>query len=146
MSRYLKFLHVLIFWPLILKLRCFVICWFFGRKMIIFVLLAFRFILLARNQCHIKERSRFTCPLIFLSQLSVNRKFVSSAQQCTLQYSAELCMSLMKRIHKSGPSTEPCGTPWDTVFKEDSISLIKVYCILSQRGNLNQLYNVHLIA
>ena len=66
------YLHVLIFWPQILKLRCFVICLFFGRKTIISVLLAFKFILLVQGQWHIKERSWFTCLLIILSDLSVN--------------------------------------------------------------------------
>ena len=54
-------------------------CVIFGQKMIISVLLAFRFILFARSQGHIKERSWFNCLLIFLSQLIVNSKFVSSA-------------------------------------------------------------------
>ena len=57
--RYLTYLHVLIFWLLTLKLRCFVIGLFFRWKTIIAALLAFWFILFARSQWHIKERSRF---------------------------------------------------------------------------------------
>ena len=51
---------------------------FFGQKMITSVLLAFKFILFAPSQWHIKESSRFTYLLIFLSELSVNNKFVFS--------------------------------------------------------------------
>ena len=47
--RYLTFLHVFIFWPLILKLRCFIICLFFVWKMIISVLVAFRFLFALRQ-------------------------------------------------------------------------------------------------
>ena len=106
------------------------------------VLLAFRLNLFAWNQWHIKERSQFTCLIIFFSKWSVNSKFVSFPEWFTLQYWTELCMSLTKNINKRGQSTEPCGTTWDTVFKHDSLSLIKVHCILSQRNNLNQLYEV----
>ena len=56
---------------LILKLRCFVICLFLGRKMIISVLLAFGFVLFARSQWH-NKRSWFTWLLIFFSEVSVN--------------------------------------------------------------------------
>ena len=117
--RYLAFLlHVLIFWLLILKLRCSVICLFFGRKMIISVLLPFRFILFAQSQWHIKERSWFTCLLIFLSELSVNSKFMSST------YIVMYFTIFNWIVHdvdeedknKRGPSTEPCVTQYEILF------------------------------
>ena len=47
--RYLTLLQVLIFCPLILKFRCFVICFCLGLKIIISVLLVSRLILFARS-------------------------------------------------------------------------------------------------
>ena len=80
----LTFLCLLVIWPLILKFRCFVICLFYGQKVIISVLLAFRFILFALSQWHIKEMSWLTC--LFLRKSSVYSKFGSFIRVLRIQW------------------------------------------------------------
>src|SRR6218665_1249678 len=39
-------------------------------------------------------------------------------------------VSLMKITNKSGPSTDPCGTPLNTVLQLECLSLIPIFCLL----------------
>ena len=136
--RYLTLLQVLIFCPLILKFRCFVICFCLGLKIIISVLLVLRLILFAWSHQEIKARSWFTYLLIFLRDFSVSSKFVSSAYWCSLEFLTDLFKSFLKIIKSRGPSTEPCGTPWETIFLDNSFRSIEVYWTLSHIKDLNQ--------
>ena len=80
--RYLTLLQMLIFCPLILKFRCFVICFCLGLKIIISVLLVLRLILFARSHRRIKARSWFTdwivLPLTLIDFLSCHSHLWSS--------------------------------------------------------------------
>ena len=145
MSRYLTLLQVLSFCPLILKFRCFVVCFFLGLKIIFSVLLILRLILFAGSHQQIKARSWFTCLLIFLRDVSVSSKFVSPAKWCTLEFLTDLFTSFMKMIKRRGPSTEPWGTPRETIFVDDSFRSIDVHWTLSHLKDLNQSKLVPLI-
>ena len=43
-----------------------------------------------------------------------------------------------KIIKSRGPSTEPCGTPWEMNFVDDYFRSIEVYWTLSHIKDLNQ--------
>ena len=79
--RYLTSLILLIYWLLILKLRCLVMLdWDFDQNNIISVLLTFNGILFALSQMFSSFKSWLMCLFIFFSDLSDSSRFVSSAK------------------------------------------------------------------
>ena len=83
--RYLTFVFRGIYWPLILKFRCFVMFLLdLGLKSKISVLLVFKDIVFALSHVVISFKSRLICLFIFFKGLSTSSKLVSSAKWCTL--------------------------------------------------------------
>ena len=84
-AKYFTLVHGSTFYSLIQKLRRFVIFLFFAQKIIIFVLVVLRLILLALKHLFIRSRSRLMHLFIFLSDLLAliclqNRRLVSLAK------------------------------------------------------------------
>ena len=107
--RYFTLLLISIFWSLLGKLRCLVICFLFGLNITSSVLSTFRLILLDLNHWTIRERSWLMCLFIFFYRF-INVLF---AKCCIWPCLIDLCRSLMNIINKSGPNTDPCGIPWE---------------------------------
>ena len=113
--KYWTWLHCLIFWPLTQKLSCLVIFLFLGLNDTISVLLAFSDGLFALTQSTVNF-NMLICLLIFLSDLAMRSRFVSSAKSCTELNSTALCKSLINKIKRRGPRTDPWSTPYLMVF------------------------------
>ena len=97
-ARYLSCVSRGIYWPLILKFRCFVMFLLdLGLNSNFYLVKSFR--------------SWLICLFIFLKELSTSSKLVSSAKWCTLLNFMAWFRSLMYIRKSSGPRTEPCGTP-----------------------------------
>ena len=114
--KYRTWLDYLSFWPLTRKLSCLVIFLFLGLNNTISVLLAFSDSLFALTQSTVNFKSQLICLLIFLSDLAMRSRFVSSAKSCTEVNSTALCKSLINKIKRRGPRTDPWGTPYLMVF------------------------------
>ena len=100
-----------IYWPLILKFRCFVMFLLdLGLNSKILVLIVFKDILFALSHAVRSFKSWLICLLIFFKVLSTSSKLVSSAKWCTLMNFMAWFMSLMHIKKSIGPRTEPCGT------------------------------------
>ena len=138
--RYFTLLLISIFWSLLWKLRCLVICFLFGLNITSSVLSTFKLILLDLNHWTIRERSWLMCLFIFFYRF-INVLF---AKCCIWPCLIDLCRSLMNIINKSGPNTDPYGTLRDKVWswvksiywcELDSLSQIWVKPIISLASN-----------
>ena len=109
--RYLALFTGFIFWPLILKFRCFVILLFLGLKIISSVLFALMEILFALSHCLIWERSWLMYLLIFLRDLLQYNIFVSSAKWCIKECVTASCRSFIYTRNNKGPKIDPWGAP-----------------------------------
>ena len=71
---------------------------------------------------------RTSFPLRYASSADVpsTNMLVSSAERMNVPKSEQLVISLMYRRNRSGPSTEPCGTPYRTVRGSDFLPFISV--------------------
>ena len=58
------------------------------------------------------------------------RRAVSSANNRLFSFATALLISWMYKAKRSGPRTDPCGTPHFTSHIEESTSFITVYCFL----------------
>ena len=110
--RYLICVFCGIYCLLILKFRCFVIFLLdLGLNSQILVLLVFKYILFALSHVVRRFKSWLLCSFIFFKELSTSSKLVSSAKWCNLLNFMAWFRSLMYIRKRSGPRTEPCGTP-----------------------------------
>ena len=131
--KYRTWLDCLIFWPLTRKLSCLVIFLFLGLNNTISVLLAFSDSLFALIQSTANFKSLLICLLIFLSDLSMRSRFVLSAKWCTELNSTALCRSLINKIKRRCPRTDPWGTPYLIGFSADLLPCTLVNCFVSSR-------------
>ena len=79
---------------------------FLGLNDTISVLLAFSDGLFALTQSTVNF-NMLICLLIFLSDLAMRSRFVSSAKSCTELNSTALCKSLINKIKRGGPRADP---------------------------------------
>ena len=131
--KYRTWLDCLIFWPLTRKLSCLVIFLFLGLNNTISVLLAFKIVCLLWSSQQLIFKSLLICLLIFLSDLSVRSRFVSSAKWCTELNSTALCRSLISQVRRRGPRTDPWGTTYLIGFSADLRPCTLVNCFVSSR-------------
>ena len=64
----------------------------------------------------------------FLSDFSMRSIFVSSAKWCTVLDSTTIWTSLINKMKRRGPRTDPCGTPYFSSLLSDCVLLILVNC------------------
>ena len=143
--KYRTWLDCLIFLPLTRKISCLVIFLFLGLNNTISVLLAFSDSLFALIQSTANFKSLLICLLIFLSDLSMRSRFVSSAKWCTELNSTALCRSLINKIKRRGPRTDPRGMPSLIGFSADLLLWTLVNCFLCCRKDWNHLLATLLI-
>ena len=113
--RYLTCVIHGIYWPLTLKLSCFVVFVMFLSDLSlnskILNLLVFTDILFALSHVVRSFKSWLICLFIVFKEFSRSGKLVSSEKWCTLLNSMAWVRSLMHIKKSSGPRNEPCGTP-----------------------------------
>ena len=109
--RYLTCAFRGIYWPLILKFRCFVMLLLdLGLNSKISVLLVFKDILFALSHVVRSFKSWLICLFIFFKELSTSIKLVLSANWCTLLNFKVWFRSLMYIRKSSWPRMNPVGT------------------------------------
>ena len=136
MPRYFTLLEILIFWPLIRKLRYLIICFQLDLSIIISVLSALKLILFDLSHWTVREIMIYMF-VDFFHRLLEYRRFVSYAKCSIWLCLTDLHRSLTKMIN-SGPNTDPCGTPWVTKLDSESKPLTDVYWTLWDKNDWNQ--------
>ena len=111
-----------IFCQLMRKFRHLVIILFLVLNNTISVLLVLRDnFALIQSTMHFKSLLMYL--FIFLSDLSISNKLVSSAKWWTELFSIAWWRLLINIIKRKGPKKDPCGTPYSVSFSFDMIPL-----------------------
>ena len=134
-----------IFLPLMRKLRSLVIILFLSLNIAISVLLVLCDSLLALIQSTVSFKSLLICLLNFLSDLSIRRRLVSSAKWWAELNTTVLWKSLINKIKRSGPRTEPWGAPYLTDCLAEWQPWTLANCFRSSRNDWNYLLAIPLI-
>ena len=110
--KYLTCVVCEIYWPLILKIRCFVMFLLdLGLNSKILVLLLFKYIILFALSHVVRSfKSWLMCLFIYFKELSLSSKLVLSAKWCTLLNFMSCFRSFMYIKNSSGLRIKPCGT------------------------------------
>ena len=126
--RYLTCAFRGIYWPLILKFRCFVMLLLdLGLNSKISVLLVFKDILFALSHVVRSFKSWLICLLIFFKELSASSKLVSSAKWCTLQNF--VAWFLVNNIYQKEQWTEN-WTLWDPKLYQSIVRILTTHCYM----------------
>ena len=100
------------------------------------------FTLILFRVSHLKTFVRFEDIVVWIKDVfewsNLHKRLLSSANKVNLKKSVESGKSFIKIKNRIGPKMDPCGTPWVTDFKSESVSLIQTYCLRSDRYELNQ--------
>ena len=140
--RYFTLIVGIIFWPIILKLRCLVISCFLFLKTIISVFPVLRESFFTTNP--LTESFDVTVYKFddFLRDFTNNKWLVSSSKWCTELCMIALCKSLIKSKNNTAPSTDPCGTPYVDISLSELYSLILVYWYLSFKNVSSRIFGL----
>ena len=115
--RFFSLIVGIIFWPLILKLRLFVISCFLFLRTIISVF-----------------------PV--LTDFSANKRLVLSAKWCYELFMIALCNLLVKSRNNKGPGTDLCGRPCVDISLSELPFFIVVYWYLSFKNVSNHIFEI----
>ena len=120
-----------IYWPLILKFKCFVMFLLdLGLNSETLVLLVFKDILFPLSYVLRSFKWWLIRLFIFFKELSTSSKLISCAKWCTLLNFMPRFRSLMYIRKSSGPRAEPYGTPKSTKALSDFWSLTVTYSFI----------------